>query len=105
MSIYSHSVGDLRQSMRCVLLRPVGKDPLRGARLTRYIEKEQQDQAEEEYSSITDWLCIFAYRPAIFFKLTSQQQHGDHPPLLARQNVKGSTGRPGIHGFNTNSGA
>ena len=97
-------VGDLRHSMRCVLLRPVGKDPLRGARLTRYIEKQQQDQAEEEYSSITDWLCIFAYRPAIFL-FSSQQQHRNNPPLLARQYVEGSTGRSGIHGLKTNSGA
>jgi hypothetical protein len=77
---------------------------LRGARLTRLIEKQQQDQLEEEYFSIIVWLCI-SLIALLFFSISLEQQYRRHASLFANQNVERTAGGARIHDFKPNAGA
>src|ERR1700689_2942963 len=80
------------------------EDPLRGARLTRLIEKQQQDQLEEEYFSIKVWLCI-SLIALLFFLRASHQQHRCDTALFSHQHVESAARRAGIHDLKPDAGA
>ena len=80
------------------------EDPLRGARLTRLIEKQQQDQLEEEHISIIVWLCI-SLIALLFFLLASHQQQRRDAALFTHQDIECAARSARIHDFKSNAGA
>ncbi len=82
----------------------VGKIHCGALRLTRLIEKQQQDQLEEEYFSIIVWLCISLIALLFFLEVSHQQQRRD-AALFTHQDVERAARRAGIHDLKANAGA